>query len=66
MKIQQTVTRTIKVSKQDLPICCPMPGQALWNYHPQVSLSFDDHGQATCYYCSTQYVLVDQDQPVRK
>jgi uncharacterized Zn-finger protein len=45
------------VTAADLPLCCPMPGTALWNTHPRVYLSIGTTGQAKCPYCSAEYVL---------
>lgn len=48
-----------EVSRQDLPLSCPMPGQKLWNSHPRVYLPIEQTGTAQCPYCGTQYRLVD-------
>ena len=34
------------VSRDDLPVHCPMRGSSLWNSHPQVSRPVEDHGSA--------------------
>lgn len=47
------------VSFDDLPVCCPLPGQPVWNAHPRVYLPILKTGMATCPYCSAQYVLKD-------
>lgn len=49
-----------KVSKDQLPLHCPMPDSYLWNSHPKVFLSIEDTGEAVCPYCSAHYVLIDQ------
>lgn len=51
--------REYEVSRQDLPLSCPMPGQKLWNSHPRVYLPIEQTGTASCPYCGTQYRLVD-------
>ena len=52
--------RQVKVKKSDLPLCCPMKGQSLWNAHPKIFLPIEDNGgQIRCPYCGTEYVLVD-------
>jgi uncharacterized Zn-finger protein len=38
---------------------CPNPKMPLWSSHPRVFLDFNDHGQAKCPYCGTQYKLKD-------
>ncbi|SEP90738.1 Uncharacterized conserved protein, contains Zn-finger domain [Ectothiorhodospira magna] len=50
---------TITVSPQDLPLCCPGPGTALWASHPRVYLPIEDarDGRIVCPYCSTVYQL---------
>lgn len=51
--------REYEVSRQDLPLSCPMPDQKLWNSHPRVYLPIEKTGTETCPYCSTIYRLVD-------
>jgi uncharacterized Zn-finger protein len=47
-----------EVTRDDLPLSCPMPGMALWNSHPKVYLPIeDDGGRSVCPYCGAQYVL---------
>ncbi len=45
------------ISKQDLPVSCPLPSASQWNSHPRVFLTLDDNGKAICPYCSTIYIL---------
>lgn len=59
MSEQQTIKRPIPVTSNDLPLCCPMPDQAVLTQHPRVYLTFDEDHKATCYYCSAVYELVD-------
>jgi uncharacterized Zn-finger protein len=47
------------VSRQDLPLSCPMPDMSLWNAHPRVFLPIEKTGKATCPYCSAHYVLAE-------
>ena len=47
------------VSRGDLPLSCPMPGQKLWNSHPRVYLPIEATGDAICPYCSARYLLAD-------
>jgi uncharacterized Zn-finger protein len=51
--------REYEVSRQDLPLSCPMPGQKLWNSHPRVYLPIEQTGTASCPYCGAKYRLVD-------
>ena len=49
-----------EVRSRDLPLCCPMPHQTLWNSHPRVYLPIvAQGGRARCPYCSAEFVLVD-------
>lgn len=45
------------VTRQDLPLCCPMPGMTLWNSHPRVFLPIEKTGWAKCGYCGAEYTL---------
>ena len=47
----------IEVSRSDLPLHCPMPGQSLWDAHPRVFLPIEDTGEAQCPYCGAHYKL---------
>ena len=49
-----------EVTRQDLPLSCPMPGMHLWNSHPKVYLPIEQSGEAKCPYCGAVYVLVDK------
>ena len=51
--------KTYQVSRDDLPLSCPTPGQKLWNSHPRVYLPIEETGSATCPYCSAHYTLAD-------
>ena len=51
--------REYEVSRADLPLSCPMPGQKLWNSHPRVYLPIEKTGTAICPYCSARYRLID-------
>ena len=48
-----------EVSRQDLPLSCPMPGQKLWNSHPRVYLPIEETGTASCPYCGARYRILD-------
>lgn len=51
--------QVIKVSRNQLPLSCPLPGDTLWNMHPRVFLPVEKTGEAVCPYCSIRYVLQD-------
>ncbi|TNF36458.1 MAG: zinc-finger domain-containing protein [Gammaproteobacteria bacterium] len=46
-----------EVSRDDMPVHCPMPGSSLWNSHPQVFIAFDGKGHGKCPYCGAEYQL---------
>jgi uncharacterized Zn-finger protein len=52
--------RTIEVTNDDLPLCCPLPDMRVWDAHPRVYLTFDKSNKVTCPYCGTKYVLTNK------
>ncbi|WP_374729207.1 MULTISPECIES: zinc-finger domain-containing protein [Natronospira] len=48
-----------EVTRDDLPVHCPMPGMSLWNSHPRVYIPVAEKGEARCGYCGALYVLKD-------
>lgn len=54
--------RHFTITAAQLPLCCPMPDQILWDAHPRVYLPIEDKGgHITCPYCETKYTLVTGD-----
>jgi uncharacterized Zn-finger protein len=51
----------IAVSRADLPLACPRPGDSLWNMHPRVYLPIADEpdGEVVCPYCGAHYRFSD-------
>ncbi len=51
--------KTITITEQDLPLCCPNSNMETWNSHPRVFLKIEKelNKEITCPYCSTHYVL---------
>lgn len=49
--------RIVEVKESDLPLHCPMPGDAVWDAHPRVFLAIEETGEARCPYCGTLYKL---------
>ena len=45
------------VTKDDLPLHCPLPGMYLWNSHPKVFLPVEAAGESKCPYCGAIYEL---------
>ncbi len=52
-------SKLVKVSREDLPLACPRPGDEVWNMHPRVYLSIEKTGEASCPYCGARYQLSD-------
>ena len=55
--VQPNAENRYEVSRDDLPLSCPMPGMYLWNSHPRVYLPLEEKGEARCPYCGAMYVL---------
>jgi len=47
----------IKVTREDLPACCPPKDQEHWNMHPRVYLELTTDGGADCPYCGNHFEL---------
>ena len=54
---QSTQSEVVKVTRRDLPLCCPRPGDSAAGLHPRVYLPIEKSGTATCPYCGTRYEL---------
>ncbi len=48
-----------EVTRDVLPLHCPLQGSSLWNSHPQVYIPVEVTGVAKCPYCGCEYHLVD-------
>ena len=55
------VQALIPVTRADLPLACPRPGDSLWDMHPRVYLPIEDEPdhEAVCPYCGARYRLID-------
>ena len=56
--IEPNAQNRYEVTRDDLPLHCPMAGMSLWNSHPRVFLPIEQTGKAKCPYCGADYVLV--------
>jgi len=56
---QVPVPEVIKVTRNDLTLSCPRPGDDLVALHPRVYLPIEQTGTATCPYCGARYQLTD-------
>lgn len=57
--IQSNAKNRYEVTRDDLPLSCPMPGMSLWNSHPKVYLPIEQSGEAKCPYCGADYSLME-------
>lgn len=57
--IPANAERRYEVVRADLPLCCPLPGMALWSSHPRVYLPIAADGEVDCPYCGAHFVLKD-------
>ncbi|MFQ5488729.1 MAG: zinc-finger domain-containing protein [Gammaproteobacteria bacterium] len=48
-----------EITRDQLPLHCPLDDTRLWNAHPRVFLPIEETGEATFPYCGTEYVLKD-------
>ncbi|MCU7914676.1 MAG: zinc-finger domain-containing protein [Candidatus Thiodiazotropha sp. (ex Gloverina cf. vestifex)] len=58
-EIQTPQQEILKVTRNDLPLSCPRPGDALSELHPRVYLPIEKSGTPTCPYCGARYQLTD-------
>ena len=62
MKKERACTmRRYDVTRQDLPLSCPMPNMRIWDAHPRVYLPIEETGNVECPYCGAEYFLKDLD-----
>lgn len=57
-KPQACAKQFIAISAEQLPLCCPLPNQRVWDAHPRVYFDMTpEHPEAICPYCGTHYQL---------
>jgi len=56
---QGCTKRRYEISSKDLPLCCPLPNQRVWDAHPRVYLPVEKTGHAVCPYCESEFSLKD-------
>lgn len=54
--------RHYEVTRENLPLCCPMPDMRLWDAHPRVYLPIEKKGRSVCPYCEAHYTLIDFEE----
>jgi len=55
--LQPNAQNRYEVTREDVPLSCPMPQMQLWNSHPRVYLPVEKTGWAKCPYCGAEYTL---------
>ena len=62
MSAQQTpnARNFYEVTRDDLPLHCPLPDSSLWSSHPRVYLPIEVTGEAKCNYCGAVYKLIER------
>jgi uncharacterized Zn-finger protein len=55
--VEPNASNSYEVTRDDLPLSCPMPGMKLWKSHPRVYLAIENTGWAKCPYCSAEFTL---------
>lgn len=56
--LKQACTRKrYDIHRDQLPLCCPLPDQRLWDGHPRVYLPIEETGFAQCPYCDAEFHL---------
>ena len=57
-ELKQACTRKrYEINADQLPLCCPLPEQRLWDAHPRVYLPIEATGFAECPYCDAEFYL---------
>ena len=56
---KDTSKTAYKVTRDQLPLSCPLPEDEVWNMHPRVYLPIEKTGEAVCPYCGAHYKLQD-------
>lgn len=56
-KIPACNERERKITRKDLPLCCPTADMVLQNGHPKIYLPIEKTKQEVCPYCGTTFIL---------
>ena len=48
------------VTKDDLPLHCPIADSSLWESHPRVFIPVEESGEASCPYCGNRFRLEEK------
>ena len=52
--------RKVSVTRDQLPLHCPLASMSLWNSHPRVFIPIEKTGKARCPYCGTDFELAPE------
>ena len=56
-KLQPNAQNQYTVTREAIPLSCPMPQMQTWNSRPKVYLPIEKTGWAKCPYCGAEYTL---------
>lgn len=59
-KIEACTKRIYEVTREDLPLACPMKDMRVWDAHPRVYLPIVKTGRAVCPYCEAEFILKNE------
>ncbi len=54
----------VEITKDDLPLHCPLDRMRLWDSHPRVYLPMEGKDSVRCPYCGTLFKLADDEKSV--
>lgn len=61
-ELQASTKRVYEITREDLPLSCPMSDMRLWDAHPRVYLPIEETYHEICPYCGAEYFLKDIEQ----
>ena len=53
---QPNAQKQYEITRDDLPLHCPMNGMSLWDSHPRVYIPMES-GHGKCPYCGAEFIL---------
>lgn len=59
--VPASTLRHYHITREDLPLSCPMPDMRLWDAHPRVFLPIAKTGHVVCPYCGAEYFLKENE-----
>ncbi|MDG2348005.1 MAG: zinc-finger domain-containing protein [Gammaproteobacteria bacterium] len=55
--MENDTRKKLVVSKSELPVTCPLPGEEMWCMHPKVTIPLDQADKYNCPYCGRLFIL---------